>query len=153
MIEDIDPLHGHVHRFDDDFFGSADFVHQQSETLAPLAHDHNVLSDRRFPVRGRIFSQDLRFGLGRERLRVIEHFPQTDDCQETLAKPVHFDVEGLLDAAFHRGMQTDGFLEFPLRDGIPLAVHGDDQAGNNRQRQRHAQDHRSASAGLRVDRQ
>ena len=151
--EDIHALHGHVHRLDDDFFGPANFVHEQTEPLAPLAHDHDVFRDHGFPVRGRVFFQNLGFGLRRERPRVIEHFPQTDDGQQTVAQAVHLGVEGLLDAAFHPGMQTDGFFQLALGDRIPLAVHADDQAGNDRQRQRHAHDHRCPDSGLRVDRE
>ena len=46
----------------------------------------------------------------------------------------NFGVEGLLDPSFQPGMQTDGFFQLALGDRIPLAVHADDQAGNDRQR-------------------
>ena len=82
-----------------------------------------------------------------------QHVPQPHDRQQAVAQPINFGVERLLDAAAHPGMQTDGFFQFPLWDGIPLAVHGDDQAGNDRQRQRHPQDHRGPESGLRVDHQ
>src|SRR5205085_1171819 len=104
-------------RLDDDFLRVVDTVHHQSE-LAIVGLEHDDVDDVAGPV------LDLEFAV------------EVNQRQQVAAQPIHGDAVNLLDAqAGLAFFQANQFQEADLGNGVTVAGAGDDQRGNDGQRQ------------------
>ena len=133
----LDALELLAERLDDDFLGVVDLVDDQAE-LALVGLEHDDVDGGKFRAIGR-FVFDLEFAI------------EVNERQQAAAQAVHGNALDELDALLRVfAVETHQFEQTDLRDGVAVAAAGDDQRGNDRERERDFHAHGSAGARFRL---
>src|SRR6516162_9087874 len=118
--EQADPLELFLQRLDDDFLGVVDLVDDEAKLpFICLKYD------------------DVEAAVRARRMVELELFFEIDDRQQIAAQPVDRRAVNLFDAALSiLAVEANQLEQADLRDGVAIAVAGDRQGRNDRQRER-----------------